>query len=60
MLPLVDLGEKRHWLPVSAAMGYGWGDIARLAGEAITVFGWTAALLAIASVAGWADRDRKR
>jgi hypothetical protein len=61
MLPLVDLGEKRHWLPApGAAAGFGWSDIARLAGWAVTLFGWTAALMAIASVAGWADRDRKR
>lgn len=61
MLPLVDLGEKRRWLPApGAAAGFGWSDIARLAGWAVTLFGWTAALMAIASVAGWADRDRKR
>jgi hypothetical protein len=61
LLPLVDLNEKRHWLPApGAAAGFGWSDIVRLAGWAVTLFGWTVALLAIASVAGWADRDRKR
>jgi hypothetical protein len=61
MLPLVDLNEKRHWLPApGAAASFGWSDMVRLAGWAVTLFGWAVALLAIASVAGWADRDRKR
>jgi hypothetical protein len=61
MLPLVDLNEKRHWLPApGAAASFGWSDMVRLAGWAVTLFGWAVALLALASVAGWADRDRKR
>lgn len=61
MLPLVDLNEKRHWLSApGAAAGFGWSDFTRLAGWAVRLFGWTVALLLIASVAGWGDRDRRR
>jgi hypothetical protein len=61
MLPLVDLHEKRHWMPAAgAALGFGWSDIARLAGWAVTLFGWAVGTLLLVSVAGWADRDRER
>ena len=61
LLPLIDLNEKRHWLPATgAAPGSGWSDIVRVAGWVVTLFGWTVALLAVVSLAGWADRDRKR
>ena len=61
LLPLVDLAEQVRWVPApGAAAGFGWGDAARFTGWAVTLFGWLAAVLLAVSLAGWADRDRRR
>jgi len=57
LLPGIDLHEASRWVPVS---GTAWGDAARLAGWAVRLFGALAAVLLLVSLAGWADRDRRR
>jgi hypothetical protein len=57
LLPGIDLHEASLWAPVA---GQPWGDAARLAGWALRLFGALVAALLIVSLAGWADRDRRR
>lgn len=61
LLPGIDLHEHSRWLPApGAAPGFGWSDAARLAGWLVQLFGVLAAVLLLVSLAGWADRDRRR
>lgn len=64
LLPLAPLDQARAWQPVALRPGtgtvfpIGWGEGARALGWLETLFGWFAVLIAIASLAGWTDRDR--
>jgi len=66
LLPLVDLQQRHAWAPVvraprqHAQFDFDWSDGVRLVGRFEAVFGWSAALLLFASLAGWGDRDRRR
>jgi hypothetical protein len=55
LLPLVALGQSD-----SLSAGSTWVDAMHWLGRFETVFGWAAALLLLASLAGWMDRDRSR
>lgn len=57
LLPGIDLGEASRWAPLAGAP---WGDAAHLTGWALRLFGALAAVLLLVSLAGWADRDRRR
>lgn len=57
LLPGIDLGEASRWAPVA---GEPWGDAAHLTGWGLRLFGALAAVLLLVSLAGWADRDRRR
>lgn len=57
LLPGIDLREASRWMPAPAGL---WGEAVRWVGAAERLFGVLAALLALVSVAGWADRDRPR
>lgn len=57
LLPGIDLHEASRWTPVA---GQPWGDGARVAGWLLRLFGVLAAALLLVSLAGWADRDRRR
>lgn len=57
LLPGIDLHEASRWTPVA---GQPWGEAARLTAGALRLFGALAALLLLVSLAGWADRDRRR
>lgn len=54
LLPVVDLE-----LAAPGTAGPLAADLARWIGQAEAGFGWAAALLLLASLAGWADRDRR-
>jgi hypothetical protein len=43
-----------------SAVGFGWSDAARLAGWLVTLSAGVMIALLIVSLAGWADRDRRR
>jgi hypothetical protein len=55
LLPLADLSKPGAWLGASA-----WPQTVHLLGQLEAGFGWLAALLLLASLAGWQDRDRGR
>lgn len=57
LLPGIDLHEASRWTPVA---GQPWGDGARVTGWLLRLFGVLAAALLLVSLAGWADRDRRR
>lgn len=61
LLPGIDLHEASRWPP---ARGNGavqvWSEAARVVGWLTRLFGALAALLLLVSLAGWADRDRRR
>lgn len=57
LLPGIDLHEASRWAPVA---GTAWGEAVRWTGGALQVFGALVALLLLVSLAGWADRDRRR
>ena len=55
LLPLVDLGQGSTW-----PAGPDWTHALRWVAYFESGFGWIAALLLLASIAGWVDRDRQR
>jgi hypothetical protein len=55
LLPLVDLGQGTTW-----PAGPDWTHALRWVAYFESGFGWIAALLLLASIAGWVDRDRQR
>jgi hypothetical protein len=55
LLPLVDLGASGAW-----AEGSHWTHPMRWLSQFESGFGWLLALLLLASLAGWVDRDRRR
>lgn len=55
LLPLVEFDSARRWAAATP-----WTEALRWLGRFEAVFGWVAALLLLASVAGWIDRDRRR
>jgi hypothetical protein len=54
LLPLVDLGPAQAW-----STGSAWAGALNWLSRFESAFGWLAALLLVASVAGWVDRDRR-
>jgi hypothetical protein len=60
LLPVVDLHERGQWVPSAAAAGWIWSEAARWIGIGVRLFGAFSALLLLVSLAGWADRDRRR
>jgi hypothetical protein len=54
LLPWADLGEVR-----TAAVAAPWAHPMRWLSHFEAAFGWLAAALLVASLAGWADRDRR-
>jgi len=70
VLPLVDLGQERHWVPMVVTPPpqpsdeqrerHLWGHAVRAATWVEMLIGWLASLTLIASLAGWTERDRKR
>lgn len=61
LLPGIDLHEASRWTPSHAAgASLVWSEAARVAGWGVRLFGALAALLLLVSLAGWADRDRRR
>jgi hypothetical protein len=55
LLPLLELDSARRWAPAAD-----WAAPVHWLGRVEAGFGWLAALLLLASVAGWSDRDRRR
>jgi hypothetical protein len=55
LLPIVELGQA-HGVSASPA----WAEAMVWLGHLEAAFGWAAALLLLASMAGWLDRDRSR
>jgi len=55
LLPIVELGQSR-----AVSANPVWADAMVWLGHFEAAFGWAAALLLLASMAGWMDRDRSR
>jgi hypothetical protein len=55
LLPLVELGTQG-----GGSVGSFGADAVRWLGQVEAGFGWLAAVLLLASLAGWVDRDRRR
>lgn len=62
LLPLADLGQARHWMPVRSAERHGLqlaqADVLRWLTWLEGLFGWLAGLLLAASLLGLTQRDR--
>jgi hypothetical protein len=61
LLPGIDLRESSAWTTAPGALsGLDWSDAARCVGWGLRLFGALSAALLLVSLAGWADRDRRR
>lgn len=57
LLPGVDLREANRWAPVAGGL---WEGVLQATAWGVRLFGALAAVLLLVSLAGWADRDRRR
>ena len=57
LLPLLDLLQRHTW--ATAAVPTGWDSLLQGVGVFEALLGWAASLVLFATLAGWADRDRR-